>query len=247
MGPTVETFTNFLLRVAPGMILAAAVLALTCRSPRLRIVIYLAIFVLLRDAMTPLGLWSFGKEGFFWIRLADDPAFLVAFGVASLPISLGLYFFDRENRPLVQWTRGNIFLGALLGLAAALVVVAPCFALYRYTAIESRGGPVPSRDIPAILLFALLGNLLEEFLFRGYVYGWLSEKMPPIRAGLASGVVFAFCHIYLAITVTNVGYPLLVFTLWEGMIAGIVGAKSGVLASTLTHGGAIFLLSSGLL
>ena len=33
----------------------------------------------------------------------------------------------------------------------------------------------------------------------------------------------------------------------QGIITGIVGAKSGVAASTLTHGGAIFLLSSGLI
>ena len=58
-------------------------------------------------------------------------------------------------------------------------------------------------------------------------------------------MVFAFCHVYLAMTVTGVGYPLLVFTLWEGVIAGLVGAN-GVLPSTVTHGGAIFLLSSGL-
>ena len=40
---------------------------------------------------------------------------------------------------------------------------------------------------------------------------------------------------------------LLAFTLWEGTIAGLVGAKGGVLPATLTHGGAIFLLSSGLI
>jgi membrane protease YdiL (CAAX protease family) len=247
MNPTVETFTNYLVRVAPGLVLAAAVLALTRRSPRLRIVIYLALFVLLRDAMTPLGLWSFEGESFFWIRLAKDPAFLIAFGLASIPLSLGLYFLDRENRSLIRWTRGNVVLGAVSGLVAALVVVAPCFVFYRNTPLDSRGGPVPSGDLPAILTFTLLGNLVEELLFRGYVYGWLSEKMSPIRAGLSSGVIFAFCHIYLAITVTNVGYPLLVFTLWEGMIAGVVGAKAGVLPSTLAHGGAIFLLSSGLM
>jgi uncharacterized protein len=246
MGPTVEIIAKYLLRVAPGLVLAAMVLALIRQSPRLRIVVYLALFVLLRDAMTPLGLWSFGTEGFFWIRLTNDPAFLVIFGVSCLGMSLGLYFLDRDNQSLVRWTRGKSLLGVLGGLAAAVVVVAPCFALYRYTSIESRGGAVPSGAIPAILLFAFLGNLLEELLFRGYVLGWLSEKMSPIRAGLASGVVFAFCHIYLASTVTNIGYPLLVFTLWEGMIAGVVGAKAGVLPSTLTHGGAIFLLSSGL-
>ena len=48
-------------------------------------------------------------------------------------------------------------------------------------------------------------------------------------------------------TVSDIGYPLLVFTLWEGTIAGIVGARGGVIPATLTHGGAIFLLSSGLI
>jgi hypothetical protein len=71
--------------------------------------------------------------------------------------------------------------------------------------------------------------------------------MSPIKAGVSSGIVFAFCHIFLAITVTGIGYPLLVFTLWEGVIAGIVGARCGVIAATLTHGGAIFLLSSSLI
>ena len=103
------------------------------------------------------------------------------------------------------------------------------------------------QNVPALLVFAVLGNLLEEALFRGYVYGYLAQQMTPIRAGISSGVVFAFCHIFLAITVTEVGYPLLVFTLWEGMIAGIVGAKCGVMPATLTHGGAIFFLSSGLI
>ena len=71
--------------------------------------------------------------------------------------------------------------------------------------------------------------------------------MKPIEAGLASGVVFAFCHIFLATTMTGVGYSLLAFTLWEGVIAGVVGATWGVVPSTLTHGGAIFLLASGLI
>lgn len=44
-----------------------------------------------------------------------------------------------------------------------------------------------------------------------------------------------------------VGTPLLLFTLWEGVLCGIIGARYGVLPSTLVHGGAIFALPSGLL
>jgi uncharacterized protein len=247
MNPTLETIATYFIRVAPGLVLGAVMLFLARREPRLRIVIYLALFTLLRDVMTPLGLWSFGPQGFFWIRLSSDPWFLVHFGVSSLALTLALYYLDRENRPLVQWTRGKLPLGILWGIGGLGVVVAPLVAVYQATPIESRGGPVPVQNLPALLVFALLGNLLEELLFRGYVYGEFARKMTPIQAGIGSGIVFAFCHIFLAITVTGVGYPLLVFTLWEGIIAGIVGAKGGILPATLTHGGAIFLLSSGLI
>jgi membrane protease YdiL (CAAX protease family) len=222
-------------------------LFLARREPRLRIVIYLALFILLRDAMTPLGLWSFGTQGFFWIRLSSDSAFLVLFGFACLGLSLAVYYLDRPNRHLLIWRRTSLLAGALWGLAGAIVVVLPFVAIYCFTPIGERGGNVPLQLVPAIFLFAILGNLLEEALFRGYVCGLLAQQMTLLGAGIWSGVVFAFCHIFLAMTVTGIGYPLLVFTLWEGIIAGIVGAKCGVASSTLTHGGAIFLLSSGLI
>jgi uncharacterized protein len=247
MSPTLETIAIYLGRVAPGLVLGALMLFLARREGRLRIVLYVALFILLRDAMTPLGLWFFGTQGFFWIRLHSDPGFLLVFGVACLGLSLGVYYLDRENQSLFQWTRGKVPPGLLWGIGGAVVVVAPFVAVYQYTDIETRGGPVPFQNIPAILIFSLLGNLFEEALFRGYVYGQLAHWMTPIKAGISSGVVFAFCHIYLATTVTGIGYPILVFTLWEGTVAGVVGAKGGVIPATLTHGGAIFLLSSGLI
>jgi uncharacterized protein len=247
LNPTFETLATFIARVLPGLILGTALIIITRRQPRVRIVLYLAMFVLLRDAMTPLGLWSFGTQGFFWIRLANDPWFLVLFALSCLGLSLGLYFFDRENRPLFKWTRGNVPIGIVSGIVGAIVVVAPLAFLYRFVLLDTRGGSIPLAHLPAILTFAVLGNLLEEAIFRGYVFGWLAGQMTPLKAGVASGIVFAFCHSYLATTVTGAGYPLLVFTLWEGIIAGLVGAKGGVLPAALTHGGAIFLLSSGLI
>jgi CAAX protease family protein len=163
-----------------------------------------------------------------------------------MAISIALYILDRDNRPLFVWRRGSALAGLLWGIGGALVVVTPYVVAYQFVPIELRGGPVPQLALPAIFVFALLGNLLEEALFRGYVLGVLAQRMTPILAGIASGVVFSFCHIYLAATVTSVGLPVLVFTLWEGVIAGIVGAKCGVAFSTMTHGGAIFLLASGL-
>src|SRR5207249_4271126 len=147
---TLDTLAIYLARVAPGLILGAGVLFLARRAAPARIGIYLALFILTRDVMTPLGLWSFGTQGFFWIRLYDDPAFLVVFGVACLGLSLLLYWLDTENRPLIQWTRGGIAAGFLRGLIGAGIAVAPLAALYRYTPIETRGGSVPLQSIPAI-------------------------------------------------------------------------------------------------
>jgi hypothetical protein len=146
MGPTLETIATYCVRVVPGLVLGAGLLFLARRQPRLRVVLYLALFVLLQDAMTPLGLWSFDPQGFFWIHLHSDPWFLVAFGVACLGLSLGLYYLDQDNRPLFRRTRGSVPVGLLWGVGGALAAVAPFVAIYQQTAVESRGG---ARSLPS--------------------------------------------------------------------------------------------------
>ena len=245
MSTTTQILIAYGERVAPAVLLVVATGWLLRREPLLRIVLYLLSFVLLRDAMTPLGLWAFGREGWFWIRLPADTGFLILFGFACLAASLGLYFGDRANRALVTWWRGSTPQGVLLGIVGAAIVVLPLALIYRGTDVHFRGGNGPQMPVLATLVFALLGNLLEELLFRGYVLGYLAQQMTRVRAGLASALIFALGHTFLATTVTNAGYPLLLFTLWEGAIAGLVAARHGVIASTITHGGAIFLLASG--
>ena len=94
-----------------------------------------------------------------------------------------------DTRQLALW----ISLGRLRGICRGCSVRSGLPAHGR----RISGGPIPLQNIPAILVFAMLGNLLEEALFRGYVYGQLAQKMAPIKAGIASGVVFAFCHVFL--------------------------------------------------
>src|SRR6266849_11181439 len=69
---TLDTLAIYFVRVAPGLCLGAMMLFLVRRDSQLRIILYLALFILLRDALTPLGLWSFGTQGFFWMRLHND-------------------------------------------------------------------------------------------------------------------------------------------------------------------------------
>lgn len=246
MHTVLDSLAPYLSRIAPGLVLGGVLLVLARKARRARIVIYLALFVLLRDAMTPLGLWSLGTEGFFWLRLTEDPAFLIAFGLGSLGITLALTFLDGPNRNHLRWVRHRLAEGMVVGVLGAAIVALPLVLIYRSTPIAMRGGAVPIRILPALLVFTLLGNLLEEMLFRGYVLEELALTMPPTRAGVLSGVVFAFCHVFLATTVTDTGAALLLFTLWEGVLAGWIGSRYGVLPATLTHGGAVFLLASGL-
>ncbi len=82
-------------------------------------------------------------------------------------------------------------------------------------------------------------------LFRGLMQGQWEQRVTPGRAVLLSGLTFATGHIFLASTVTDVGAPLLVFTLVEGLVCAEICRREGVLASTLTHGLTIFGLSAG--
>jgi len=104
-----------------------------------------------------------------------------------------------------------------------------------------------ARFAVSLLFMALVGNLYEEYLFRGLVQGYLERDVTPLRAALLSGLAFGVFHASLACVVTTGGAPLLVFTVYEGVLAGLVRARHGVLAATLTHGGGIFLIASGLL
>lgn len=244
---TVQIFISFFTRIWPGLVVLGASFVFLKPSKDLRVLLYLLAFVLFRDVMTPLGLWDFGSNsGVFWIRLSDDLWFLTLFGLSALGLTLAAYFMDKDNQSRWEWGSDSPILGGVFGICGAFVVVAPLFLAYSVQPMSIRGGAVAGELVFPILVFALLGNFMEEGLFRGYVLGILRDGRSDLHAGVLSGLVFSLCHVPLAITVSDAGWPLLLFTLWEGAIAGIVGAKHGVIPATLTHGGAIFLLSSGL-
>ncbi|MFB9071658.1 type II CAAX prenyl endopeptidase Rce1 family protein [Citricoccus parietis] len=99
--------------------------------------------------------------------------------------------------------------------------------------------------------FALCGNLVEEVLFRGFLQAHLEDNLPGRsgrwRAALLSALIFAAGHLFLAYNLTGVGWPLIAFTLFEGLVCAVIAMRHGVLGATVAHGGAIFLLTSGLL
>jgi hypothetical protein len=243
-------------RIAAGFAaIALLLLALPRRATALRIAAYIGLFILLRDAMTPEGLWFIGGEAFFWMRWAESGALLWAFGALTALVTGGILLLEPELRRLTVWTAGRPGEGALtriggviaLGLLGAVIAAAPLLLIYSGVPVELRGGAVAASLVLPILWAALLGNLFEETLFRGFLQGYLRSRLElsPLRAAVLSGLAFSAGHVFLASVVTEIGAPLLLFTAYEGILCGIVRMRRGTLAAALTHGGAILLLTWG--
>lgn len=238
------------LLIFPGIVIIALFLAVVPRSNHpFRIVAYIFLFLVIRDGMTPMEFWFIGPEGFFWIRWCKDVPLLIGFAVLGPLVVVLANAIDKDLKNLLVWFKDDKFKGILVGLAGALVCVLPLLVIYRFVPIEQRGGAVAVELIIPILLISLLGNFTEEVIFRGYLQGYFEKKAgySPLRAALTSGVAFSFGHIHLALFISGAGMGLLMFTLFEGIIAGLVRMKYGVIPAALTHGFAVFLLSSGLL
>ncbi|MEU6719137.1 CPBP family intramembrane glutamic endopeptidase [Nonomuraea sp. NPDC046802] len=236
---------SYAARVLPGLLLIGACFAVA-REPMVRIMALIFGFVLIRDAMTPLGFWRFGAAGPVpWLRFTDQAGILVVFGVGTLALTWFVLRLDGDLRALVRWGRLGPAAVAL-GVGGGLLAAGPVLLLSQFTPLFERGGAVAAGLLPVLLFFCLAGNLAEEVLFRGFLQGHLERGGDAGRAALLSASLFAACHVFLASTVTGVGWPLLAFTLVEGLICAYLRLRRGVLAATLAHGSAIFLLSAGL-
>lgn len=239
---------DYALLVLPGLTLvtAAYLLARPVREPLLRTAILLVGFVLVRDAMTPAGLWSIGTAGPVpWLRFTTDPVALLTLAAGILALSALVLWRAPGLRALIQW--GDVRPRSIAaGLAGGALAATPVLVLSLGHSIEDRGGTVPLSVLPWLAVFCLVGNFGEELLFRGLLQGRLEQSLSRVRSAVTSGVLFAACHAFLAITVTDVGWPILAFTLLEGLICAGLRAWNGVLPATIAHGTAIFALSSGL-
>ena len=241
---------EYFLTLVPGLVIAGVLFFFLRKAhPLLHLFIFISVFIFTRDAMTPLGLWRIGKEGFLWIRFINNPLILLVLGISSIGFVVLMQIISPDLAVKVKWFEGNKAKGVLFGVAGAVLAAVPLLLVYTLgVPLSHRGGTVALSLLPFILFIALAGNLYEEVLFRGYVYGWLTEKerIKPVPAGLLTGVFFAFGHVFLAYNVTSVGISILIFALWEGCLAGLVRSKYGVIPATLTHGLAIFLLTCGM-
>ncbi|MEU6726468.1 CPBP family glutamic-type intramembrane protease [Nonomuraea wenchangensis] len=236
-------------RILPGLLLIGAcfTLARAERDPLSRILTLIFGFILIRDAMTPLGFWRLGTAGGVpWLRFTDQAGILLLFALGTVALTAVVLKLDSGLRALVRWGRFTPVTLAW-GSGGGVLAAAPALLLSAPAPLSARGGAVAVTLLPVLLLFSLAGNLAEEVLFRGFLQGRLEQHGNGTRAALLSALLFAACHAFLASTVTDVGWPLLAFTLYEGLICAFLRLRSGVIAATLAHGTAIFLLAGALI
>ncbi|MEW6776481.1 MAG: CPBP family intramembrane glutamic endopeptidase [Bdellovibrionota bacterium] len=235
-------------RITPGFLLFALVLWVLPRDrTELRIVLYILLFILVRDAMTPLGLWRIERAGkaLVWLRFVEDPGLLLLLGASCVGLVFGTLAVEKDFKKYVLWRKGPWLQVIAFGFLTGAAVGLPGWILGRDTPLFLKGGAVPAGLLPVIFIFTILGNFYEEMLFRGFLQGYLETKTSEKRAMALSGLFFGAGHIFLSYTVTDVGAPLVIFTLYEGLLCAFLRTKYGVISSTLAHGFGIFLLGSG--
>lgn len=231
--------THYGTHLAPGLALFGLWFALTPKAlTALRILILLGAFVLMRDAMTPLGMWALSNA--VSISFSANTFVLAALGGLSLLMIALLARVAPQLWRLVVWTKAHLATGLVVGLAVGCLIGVP---LRLYQGIEAQAIPGYWAWLPGMVVLAYGGNALEEVLFRGFLQGYLEQQVTPLRAALLSGVAFAACHAFLALSVTQLGWPVLLFTLLEGLACALVRMRFGVLAATLAHGTAILLIA----
>lgn len=241
---------NYFVRISPGVVLLSLTYFLLPKKENVfKIYLLLFGFILMRDAMTPLSLWEFGiTDHIIWLRFIENPLVLLTIGFLSLVISLFLYHFIPELKTDFKWFATSKKWHAIVtGVLMPVIVIGPFVLFYASVPLLHRGGEVPSDLLFPLLFFSLFGNFLEELLFRGYLQGYFKkQQLSANKRVLLSGLFFSIGHIFLALTVTNLGILILLFTFWEGIICATIHEKYGLVSATLTHGLSIFLLASGL-
>lgn len=133
---------DYTLAILPGLLLITACFWLSRADINLllRIIILMLGFVLIREAMTPAGLWDFGVvDGVVpWIRMTDNTLSLFALGITIL-LLVAATLSDKSLRTLVWWGKPNVST-LLTSLGGAILVVVPIFVLPADQPIETRCG-----------------------------------------------------------------------------------------------------------
>ncbi len=193
--------------------------------------------------MTNAGFWQVSSGA---IRLTAAEPILWTLSLISISLAYAIYRLESSAAFKVHWIQptSHVKHSLLIAAIATLAVLALVLVAKQSFALNALVAPSLTKIWP-IFAFALLGNAYEELLFRGLLQQKITEYTNSLHAAWLSALAFSFCHIFLAFNLTQVGTPLLVFTLIEGYAAALAYRQSGLLAAALTHGLIIFVLAMG--
>ena len=237
---------HYIFRITPGVIAFFIFFYLVPRSLKLlRIVGFILLFALTRDAMTPEGLWTITNS--LEIRFISQPNILLFLAFSSVALVILSHFVIGNLRDRGLWLKRPVFESVGIGLFSGVLVALLPYCVRILTAQTSSPRPGGFALIASIFALTFLGNLLEETIFRGHFQTYLSEQnLSRVRVILLSGLMFSICHTFLAFTVTNVGWPILIFTMYEGTICAFLRERNGLLAAAIAHGTGLFLVGTGI-
>ena len=150
-------------------------------------------------------------------------ALLIARRAGTTWTSMGLRT-DRLKRGLV--VGGSIILA--IGLGVAIAVAIPDF---RELFLQDR---LVDQSVAWLLFQALIRipiatALYEEVMFRGIVFGMLARRYSPLKAGLASSVLFGFWHVLPTLVTDPLGDT-------DATVVGLAISVLGAVAGTTVAG-----------
>jgi membrane protease YdiL (CAAX protease family) len=131
------------------------------------------------------------------------PPLLLSLHVRSLE-ELGLYGNERRFKDLLA--------GLASGIPAALVLI---IAIFLSGALEFHANWKPS-VLPRIAVSAVVVAVLEEFLFRGVILGFLRQSLSRWMAIVCSALIFAGLHF---LNLPSSGNEKVAPTAWSGLTA----------------------------
>lgn len=234
-----SVLTSYIASALPGVFLGGLALALIPKKMLgLRIMLYAFMFVFIRDLMTPHGLWILSKEN--GLTFSSDVTILSLLGLITLVFTFAQFTYESHLKAKVVFFIGSKWKTLLFGFIGGFVVGIP--ALSFDNAIDHSYSL-----LAGLLFFSLCGNFLEEMIFRGFLQGYLEDFVSPLRAAMLSGLMFSLFHIHLSFVTTQLGYYIILFTLYEGILCSLLRMRYGLFSSILAHGIGIFIMASGLL
>lgn len=173
---------NYFFRISSGLFLITMCYLLLPKKtdfPKIGLLIF--GFILIRDAMTPMGFWQLGLADSFivWFRFVDDSLLLITLGLMSLVTTVLIIYFNPSLNRYVYWIGSSKTVAVVTGVTGAAAVSIPFLFLYSTIPIEQRGDVFSPTLLFPLLTLTMFGNVMEEVLFRGYLQGYFETITTP--------------------------------------------------------------------